>query len=53
MIYIYQTQKPGKMSGLTSFAIVFQYNETIVQAIKTLPTYYFHKGTPANGNLAS
>lgn len=42
MIYIRETI-PIKMSGKTSFLISFQYDPKIVEAIKTLPAYYYHK----------
>ena len=31
------------MSGLSSILVQFEYNQHIVDAIKTIPTYYFHK----------
>lgn len=42
MIYIREIV-PRKFSGLSSFLISFQYNPNIVDAIKTLPMYYYHK----------
>ena len=35
--------KPRKVSGLSSFLITFNYNPVIIDAIKTLPTFYYHK----------
>lgn len=35
--------KPRKMTGRTSFLIQFDFNQAIVDALKTLPTYYYHK----------
>lgn len=42
MIYITES-RPKKISGLTSLMIAFDYNQYIVDALKTLPTYYYHK----------
>ena len=42
MIYITET-RPKKISGLTSLMIQFEYNQYIVDALKTIPTYYYHK----------
>ena len=35
--------KPRKVSGLSSFLITFNYNPVIIDAMKTLPTFYYHK----------
>ena len=43
MINIIESRPPLKVSGLSSFLITFQYNPAIVDAIKTLPTAYYHK----------
>ncbi len=42
MIYITET-RPKKISGLTSLMIQFEYNQYVVDALKTIPTYYYHK----------
>lgn len=42
MIYITES-KPIKISGLSSLIIQFEYNQYIVDAIKTLPTAHYHK----------
>ena len=42
MIYIREII-PRKFSGKSSFLISFQYDPKIVEAIKTLPAYYYHK----------
>ena len=44
MIHIRET-KPIKISGLSSFSITFDYNPAIVEAMKALPTFYYHKKT--------
>lgn len=43
MINIIESRPPLKVSGLSSFLITFQYNPAIVDAIKALPTAYYHK----------
>ena len=42
MIYIREIV-PRKFSGLSSFLISFQYDPKVVEMIKTLPNYYYHK----------
>jgi SNF2 family DNA or RNA helicase len=42
MIYIREIV-PRKFSGLSSFLISFQFDQKIVDALKTLPMYYYHK----------
>ena len=42
MIYIREII-PRKFSGKSSFLISFQYDPKIVEAIKTLPAWYYHK----------
>ena len=44
MIYITES-KPRKMTGRTSFLIQFDFNQAIVDSLKTLPTYYYHKAS--------
>ena len=36
---------PLKFSGRSSFLISFNYKPEIVEAIKLLPNYYYHKKT--------
>ena len=43
MITIQEISPPKKMSGLSSIIVSFDYNQYIVDSLKTLPTYYFHK----------
>lgn len=43
MIYIVELAKPIKCSGLSSFLIRFDYKPMIIDAIRSLPTYYYHK----------
>ena len=42
MIYIREIV-PRKFSGLSSFLISFQFNQAVVDAIKTVPIHYYHK----------
>lgn len=42
MIYIRES-KPRKMTGCSSFMINFDFDQRIVEALKALPTYYYHK----------
>jgi SNF2 family DNA or RNA helicase len=43
VINIYEVSPPNKLSGLSSLVIKFDYNEYIVDALKTLPTYNYDK----------
>ena len=43
MITITEISPASKISGLSSLIVSFDYNQYIVDAIKTIPTYYFHK----------
>lgn len=43
MIYIIETAKPRKISGLSSLLVTFDFNQYIVDSLKTIPTYYYHK----------
>jgi SNF2 family DNA or RNA helicase len=45
MVKIYEISPPHKLSGLSSLVISFEYNEYIVSALKTLPTYNYDKRT--------
>lgn len=42
MIYITE-EKPIKISGLSSLHIQFDYNQYVVDSLKTIPTSYYHK----------
>ena len=43
MIYISEISPPKKVSGLSSICVAFDYNQYIVDSLKTIPTYYYHK----------
>ena len=43
MIYVTEISPPRKISGLSSIIVQFDYNQYVVDSLKTLPTYYFHK----------
>lgn len=43
MILIEESAPPRKLSGLSSFLISFQYDEKIIEKIKQLDVYYYHK----------
>lgn len=43
MIYITEIAKPKKISGLSSLCVHFDFNQYIVDALKTIPTFYYHK----------
>ena len=43
MIRIIETSTPIKISGLSSLLITFDFNQYIVDSLKTIPTYYYHK----------
>lgn len=43
MINITEISPPKKISGLSSICVTFNYNQYIVDALKTIPTYYYHK----------
>ena len=43
MIKIFEVSPPNKISGLSSLVISFDYNEYVVDALKTLPTYNYDK----------
>mgnify|MGYP003309604194 FL=1 len=43
MIRIFEISPPKKLSGLSSLIIDFDFNQYIVDSLKTIPTYYFHK----------
>ena len=43
MIYITEISPPKKISGLSSICVHFDFNQYIVDALKTIPTFYYHK----------
>ncbi len=43
MITIKEISPPRKMTGTSSFCINFDFDQRIVETIKSLPTYYYHK----------
>ncbi len=43
MIRIFEISPGKKISGLSSLLIDFDFNQYIVDTLKTLPTYYYHK----------
>lgn len=43
MINITEISPPKKISGLSSICVTFDYNQYIVDSLKTIPTYYYHK----------
>lgn len=43
MIRITEISPPQKISGLSSICVTFDFNQYIVDTLKTIPTYYYHK----------
>lgn len=43
MIYVTEISPPRKISGLSSIIVQFDYSQYVVDSLKTIPTYYFHK----------
>ena len=43
MIRIHEIAPPNKLSGLSSLVVSFDFNQYIVDSLKTLPTAHFHK----------
>ena len=43
MVKIFEVSPPNKISGLSSLVIQFDYNEFIVDSLKTLPTAHYDK----------
>lgn len=43
MIYLTEISPPKKISGLSSICATFDYNQYIVDSLKTIPTFYYHK----------
>lgn len=43
MIHITEISPPKKISGLSSICVTFDFNQHIVDSLKTIPTFYLHK----------
>ena len=43
MIKIQEISPPSKISGLSSICVTFDYNPYIVDSLKAIPTFYYHK----------
>lgn len=43
MIYLTEISPPKKISGLSSICCTFDFNQYVVDSLKTIPTYYYHK----------
>ena len=43
IIHITEISPPSKISGLSSIIVSFDYNQYVVDSLKTIPTYYYHK----------
>lgn len=43
MIYITEISPAKKISGLSSICVTFDFNQYVVDSLKTIPTYYYHK----------
>ena len=43
MIKIFEVSPPNKISGISSLVIQFEYNEYVIDSLKTLPTYHYDK----------
>lgn len=43
MIRLTEISPPKKISGLSSICCTFDFNQYIVDALKTIPTFYYHK----------
>ena len=43
MIYLTEISPPKKISGLSSICVTFDFNQYIVDTLKTIPTFYYHK----------
>ena len=43
MIHITEISPPKKISGLSSICVTFEFNQHIVDSLKTIPTFYYHK----------
>lgn len=43
MIHITEISPPKKISGLSSICVTFDFNQYVVDALKGIPTFYYHK----------
>lgn len=43
MIYLTEISPPKKISGLSSICATFDFSQYVVDALKTIPTFYYHK----------
>ena len=43
MIHITEISPPKKISGLSSICVTFDFNQHVVDSLKTIPTFYYHK----------
>jgi SNF2 family DNA or RNA helicase len=43
MIHLTEISPPKKISGLSSICVTFDFNQYIVDALKAIPTFYYHK----------
>jgi SNF2 family DNA or RNA helicase len=43
LIYITEISPAKKISGLSSICVTFDFNQYVVDSLKTIPTYYYHK----------
>ena len=43
MIHITEISPPQKISGLSSICVTFDFNQYVIDALKTIPTFYYHK----------
>ena len=43
MIHLTEISPPKKISGLSSICVTFDFNQYVVDALKTIPTFYYHK----------
>ena len=45
MITIQEISPPHKISGLSSLCVTIDYNQYVVDALKTIPTFHYDKKT--------
>lgn len=43
MIHITEISPPKKISGVSSICVTFDFSQYVVDALKTIPTFYYHK----------
>lgn len=43
MIRLTEISPPKKISGLSSICVTFDFNQYIIDALKSIPTFYYHK----------